>query len=622
MPTDLHRLARADVTWEGGILPLSQLVESVPSHASRDHAVLWWEVEAGEPVRMLAYEPSELPESAAELVLEAMRAPMERAPIRPARLRVDAPPLAAAVREAVVGLDIDVVTGPLSPGWLDSARLLADLLVPKVPVRSYVRVADVEPERAARFCRAAAAYRRADHTVLLETDTVVLDVKGRPEPLYAWVLDPGLRDLEGLALYTSQRDFAQRYRDLVGPDVPPGGSAIAVVFEPEEAVAPSLRREQRLHGWELADSESFPIAYWRSKSQVRPPTGSELELLATVLEALAASLGRRHVELKGRGPVRDAVETGEAGRRISVAVHYPRRTPAPVEAWLVAGAEDRFVEWAHAEAQPLRALREAVAALPHTRATLRRLAWSFFRDARPAYSVELDDMLDEDCAIRRFVDWAVFMTRRLPGVPTLAQEAILAGQVPGDERTMRRLARARYSVFKVERVESDGRGWLRDSRSDVEFRIRRAPWLAELRPGTVLVGPVFTLPDHDHAPGALAAVEAATADRVVHMLAQRPAAKMPPALEAHRFGATAAWIHQTSYRDYIEAAYEDFREALGGVLPAASELADRPGLVPHTNGGRPPATEADLAARWWTLEERDVYRTFVSRLAARPATGR
>jgi len=313
------------VRWEGGCVPVSDLVET--STRGLDHHLVLWVESGSERVVGVRFERGENCVAAlARLLVESIERPATGTPSRPAEVLVMDPAIADAIVAAVGEGGPRVRLVEKCAGWNAVVTEFGAFLAAHWPGRSYLDGAAVTAPDVERFFQAAATfYRRAPWDVL-EEQPVELRIADREEPLYAIALGRD-RMVHGLTVYLSESCFRHRPRRDAHPMRSRG--TVAVTFDREDAVPPPMLEERRVHRWPLAGPAAFPLPYRQlADGTMCEPDADELGLLSMSLHALAELASRQRTPGSTGLPVVEAVQIPGPGGDAIARLTFP----APVAA--------------------------------------------------------------------------------------------------------------------------------------------------------------------------------------------------------------------------------------------------------------------------------------------------
>lgn len=601
-----------DVTWQGGVATVGEIVPGAPEHAREWRIVLWVEEETELVVAARLFEAEEPLAAFVNVLLEAQRQPAAGPPRRPARVAVRDRRLAALLEERVGGLDMEVQLVRRLELWDRAARDLGESLS-RGSEASYLAGEGVEPADVAAFFEAAADYYRAAPWRLLGDDEPVeLAWSGREGPVWAVVLG-GAETTYGLALYLSGRELAAIYAKSE-VEALARAEAIAVTFEGEGTLPPRMREERRRHRWPVAGPAAYPVPLHSSGSDVVPVTRDDLALLALALRAVAELVRRHRADLRRAVSVRVALRVPAAGGgRLSVSVRVPAELPG-AEVALPGGAElEETPPGEGGRTLLFDEMRDRILRLPGARRVLDRLAWSFFRAAAPNY-VGRNPAAREQ-ALARFLDWAMFAARTWPDGRTLAERALdAASELSGEAlEVRRRFCRPRYSIYQVTGVRRGEGLELKDEFTGERFQVRERLGTYQVRKGWTVMGALFPISGDEYVLPSSPVVYGVHAPLPKDARLPEGPEELAPAMEEALFHADTTWIDELWTARELAEAYEEFRRAVSGAgekLPSFGELQR---LV---RGAAMPSDAMEAAAakvQWWTLQEANVFVKFLIR---------
>lgn len=599
-------LSRSGDVWEGDFFYAAELEDEPAPGPEPEVLLVWVDAATGVPLAIEIGPRADAERALADLLVETMRRPR-----RPAAVAVRRPRVERLVRERVRGMGIEVRLEPELDAWDQAMVHVLGLLAAHAPDRRYLDGEGATPAAVERLFRAAAAcYRDTPWDALPAWTPVELEMPGLRAPVFIAARHDRAGPAIGIALPAADAP-GPRSRGRV-----PLGKHLYLSFQPSDDVPDAMLEEQRAHGWPLAHPDAFPLLHFDiTADEPGEASGAELELLAAAIAALTAFLVRHRDAVESSAVVSDTVDVGDVvGRRFPVRVTFPPAAERDaIWDWLDAVREQDAADDEPADDDP-RALvdemRLRVTALPHVASVLDRLAWSFFRAARPWYLPEdHEDEIDE--AVLRFLEWAYFFARVRPGGRTLAEEALdlaARGLSPAELAERERVVHPRYSVYDVVAVEP-GRGFtLRDLADGETLRVSEPLRSLDVRQGWTLLGAAYPAPGGTHVLGSVTALRAWPRGR--EGLGDADAGTAAAAIEKTLHGADLSWIDAIDSRRELRRAYHEFRNALGEPLPAYAALER---LVRKADSPEDVTARATRGVHWWTDVEQEIFGEFIGR---------
>jgi len=322
--------------WLGGLVSIPNAVFDGDT-PYRPEGLFWVDAQGG-ILGHLVDKPGAVLGQAAESLRMAMQEPMTGRPHTPSRVRVASPELASVLRAGHPTLD--VVCAP-TPELDPVLRAMADSLNQGPPVDPTFLSTGVAPDAVAAFFQATAAlYRAKPWKVVpgngsplavsipaLGIHEAAMVVMGQLGQSLGLVLVPGLEDFD---LLMAGADRLQRGET---PKLP---KQLMLAFDAGKELPPSLRKEVREHGWEVAAQSAYPsIANVDVDLVMLPPGAADYRAVEAVARALAAFV-------REKAAVIAAFEQGETmertlrvpthGGEVEVSLRAPHeRIVAPVE---------------------------------------------------------------------------------------------------------------------------------------------------------------------------------------------------------------------------------------------------------------------------------------------------
>jgi hypothetical protein len=279
--------------WVGGRLRTPFYVKEAEPY--RPEAMLWLELPERIVVGWQLIDPAGPSVSFAASLEQAMRAPIEGPPRRPARIRVPDTHLADELKRAVPG--IEVAVAPV-PELHELMRLMAETMPASDDEdgeHSYfedgrVSLAAIESLfAAARVLFTVAPWKTAADMQVLRVDIPALGVEGACLSIIG-----ALGESLGFILFPSHVGFEGflEAMDAGGPtaDIPDLGSdTLALNFERGADLPPGMRREVTERGWPVAAANAYPWVLHRDREGLlRPLAERDVQIVAATASALAA----------------------------------------------------------------------------------------------------------------------------------------------------------------------------------------------------------------------------------------------------------------------------------------------------------------------------------------------
>lgn len=598
------------LTWEGGALPLSGLLEDLPDGTPAPEGTvpwlfLWVERETRLVVGVAATAGEDVPGELAELLVNAMRAPMAGPPRRPGEVVVGDPAVARVVRERLRGTGVEVRAGELEV-WQGAAEMALEGLAEMADELTAPDLTGGEgmAEMGAAFFRAAAEFYRAAPWRVLEDEPIALRLPGRSDPVYATVMGSGGMEY-GLALHFSADELARVYGGAaLVPD------ALAVTFDHEREVPPPLRAERKRRRWPLAGPAAFPFPMRTAPpGSMRDPDAGELALLTAALDAVREFSTRFGAEIRRQRALNEEIRVPGAGPEpVAVGIEWPVRLPQTGAETGMLGELHRLeeelgigpTEVGEGGNTPLLSeMDDRVRDLPGSAAAVRRLVWSFFRAPWPGYA---EDDVDEDQAYSRFHEWVLYFSPIPPEGRTLAERALAAADdLTPEERAERgRFVHPLYGVWKVVRVEKGKGVELRHVEDGSRFRVRERMGSYQLRKNAFLCGPLFQVAGGEWVMGTMTLLPPVKGRPPWKRLAEIPQAAVAVELEEALHGAGVGWVDEMETRAEVKEVWDRLRDDLGGQLYTWAHLERR---IRETNDPRELAGALLQRVEWWTQTE-------------------
>ncbi|MGH7505368.1 MAG: DUF6930 domain-containing protein [Longimicrobiales bacterium] len=613
-PADLP--LSADV-WEADMVPLPEAAVAGMPGAGALRVAIAAVVGSDLVVGTEIGEWSDDAETIADVVLEAMTAPMAGNPRRPAAVRVRRTDAARALADRLPkGTDVEFAD--TLPAIEAVARGLDEFLLGESLVSA------TGPDLSAMedfFDAAAAFYEAAPWQRLGEPTPLEISVNSAPAVFGIVLGEEG--EMHGLALHGSFDELLELMEGARDE------SNVRLIFYlPESDVPPTIAEQRKLRRWRVAGPAAFPVLVRRRADGSEPnPDVEDLRLAAAALRAtrslhtdatvaelaepgemnfVVGNIEGASSAVRVAWPAGGGLERGgKSRRRRARASARRRRTGADaIEPLARTGPDEEDV--GEGERFPeLEELVQRITRLPSTRRVLPRLAWTFFRALEPRH-VAVEDMED---AMARFSEWAMFSALPSPDRPTLAAQAVARAARQLDKQrvaALRVVARPRHSLYRVTAVDDDAitvRDVLRKTRMRVLIRDARRGYSK----GIQFIGNLFPAPNGafrlgstlTEVEGKIPAESVAPPPEVAAVMA-----------EADVFGATAEWILELDSIAELRDAWSDFRRALGNAgtrLPSFGSLQKR-----IRTAKEPQEVVGALARRsWWSFEEMEVCTTFV-----------
>lgn len=267
----LSDLPLLDATWSGARRPFL---------SDDEHQVAWVDDATGQIRGFLLVPPDAGPEVFWQALVQAMEAPQQGEPGRPARVAVDDPAALSVLQAELSGLGVAVEHQEESV--VGEALGLARSRVTQAA--GYLGREDADPAVVGDLFAAAARWWRLEPWRALE-DTDLLRVEGLAEsPLLLSVMGSNGEE-QGLALFQSQ---ARMDAFLYGPSAEALEHVrLFLTFATAEAAGGVVVGEIAEHGWPVADPEALPVA--ANPTDPEPfASPADLRLLISALGAVEA----------------------------------------------------------------------------------------------------------------------------------------------------------------------------------------------------------------------------------------------------------------------------------------------------------------------------------------------
>lgn len=277
--------------WVGGIVGLPSYV-SGEGEPYRPSALLLVEPDSGVIVGTELARPDDVLARAPQMFMDAASAPLVGAPRAPARLRVAAPELYAALRDRVG--DVDVVLAPTPELDPVAESLRAAMTVADSGDGGTNIGPDMTPDDLAHMFRAAARLYRLQPWQTFPPDgfaSIICEALGIVDGALCVVGQQG--ESYGLTLFRTPADAVAFVEETTALERDPGRKPslpahILISYDGDELVGPQAMREAREHGWELAGPRAFPTAVFVDTDlAARGLTRAELAGATAVMEAIA-----------------------------------------------------------------------------------------------------------------------------------------------------------------------------------------------------------------------------------------------------------------------------------------------------------------------------------------------
>jgi hypothetical protein len=315
------------VEWVGGLALLPSYITG-EGEPYRPEVLVWASTE-GLVLGATVGKPGTLIGTACDNLRDTAEKPMVGRPRLPSRVRVASSELAAALRAGYPQIDVVCAATPelepaleaLIDGMHDDGEAPDSYLYP-----------GIEPQAVAGLFRAAAGLYRARPWAVVPDDECIFAVT---------IEQLGLRDAAlsvigqmgnslGLVLFASYDDF-DRYLEAADahergedPVLPPYSS---LNFERKVDLAPALREEVAMHGWEIAGPAAYPWLTLVDEDLVlRPWTARDVtiaEALALALPVVLSDKKALRAAWRGEAPVARDVEVSTHAGSIVVALRAP-----------------------------------------------------------------------------------------------------------------------------------------------------------------------------------------------------------------------------------------------------------------------------------------------------------
>ena len=276
-----------DETWQGGIVPVADLLGIAPDEGVGKMAMILWRSTSSELVH-----GKPVPLTEEDRHTEFVEVMLELStgcdfPFRPARIECNDRELADGVSSLLGDSGTTVNFVAEMAEWKRVLKDLAKHLGSAGPQVPSLQDAGCNEQQIREFGDAAAAFYRAKLWDFLDdVDLIKIEAPKPPRHLkYAVVLGAGA-ETYGLGFY----DDADKHYGLMAQTADPREmSLFNLTFEsPAEAVSADVELWNALD-LPLETGEAFPSMYYFSKEGPRRPTPKELDFTTIVLKALAAT---------------------------------------------------------------------------------------------------------------------------------------------------------------------------------------------------------------------------------------------------------------------------------------------------------------------------------------------
>jgi hypothetical protein len=277
--------------WVGGIVGLPSYV-SGEGEPYRPAALLLVEPDSGLIVGTETARPDDVLARAPQMFMDAASAPLVGVPRAPARLRVAAPELYAALRDRVGTVDVVLAPTPELDPVVESLRAAMRATDNRDDDTNIGP--DMTPDDVARMFRAAARLYRLQPWRLFPADgfaSVACEPLGIVDGALCVVGQEGTS--YGLMLFRTPADAVAFVEESAEMEADPGHQPslpphFLISYDGPELVSRPAVREVREHGWEVAGPRAYPTAIFVDTDLVtRGLTRAELAGTTAVMEAVA-----------------------------------------------------------------------------------------------------------------------------------------------------------------------------------------------------------------------------------------------------------------------------------------------------------------------------------------------
>ena len=281
--------ARRICEWIGGRVSPPFYVED-GADVVRTALVVWLEAPRGLVVGCEPIAPGDLDGAVGRVLLTVMKRPMAGSPRRPDRIRVADASLATEVR-AAVGRAIRVVVRPTPE--IDA---FLDTMLDSMPdERSYLEGGHVSPAAvatlftAARFLWTVKPWNTAQDGDAIRVDIPALGVDGACVSIIGALSERlGFMTYPSLDALDAFASAADRPQPETGP-IDLGTDWLALGFEREADLAPTMRREAAHHRWPVSSPDAYPVVErWERDASPRPLGERDVEIVAACATSLAS----------------------------------------------------------------------------------------------------------------------------------------------------------------------------------------------------------------------------------------------------------------------------------------------------------------------------------------------
>ncbi len=238
----------------------------IAGKAARTGAIIWLELPANLIVSMDVAEPKGRG-AFRQSLLDAMRHPGVGAPRQPSRIRVASNALADELRPGLPD-GVDLIVAPVPE--LDTIFADVERSMPESEwLPSYLAGGAISPETVGRLFKAAISlFRAAPWTVAFDSQIIRADVPDLGVDGAVLCVIGAAGESYGLLLFRSLDAYQGFVKPLPPPDaeeesdVPDDEAALlSVSFDRKRDMPPSLLREIKVHGWDVAGARAYPNVF-------------------------------------------------------------------------------------------------------------------------------------------------------------------------------------------------------------------------------------------------------------------------------------------------------------------------------------------------------------------------
>lgn len=326
LPTAATR-SPAKGRWYGGAIEMPAYV-SGEEQPYRPFVVMWLDDEGFIVATEICPPEADFKQLALDTLQRAMRSPMSGEPRRPKYITVNDRDLAGFLASAVTGINIEYGDTPM----LDDVVGKCSQAMPAGEETDTYLSTGLSAEQISGFFDAAtglyhsAPWQHVPHDVCLLSVTVeslgihdaVLSVIGQGGENFGIVLYAGVQQYQQ---YLMASDRMRRGLDC---EIPPH---VALSFDEGPDVPQSLRREIAEHGWQVANTSSYPVIFTPDRDNiVRPLAAADVALFEALSRALPLVLKKRSKLIQswnGEGVFVEEITVDSIGDPVTVEIGAP-----------------------------------------------------------------------------------------------------------------------------------------------------------------------------------------------------------------------------------------------------------------------------------------------------------